>query len=37
MCSEELSEVVWVPLQELNINELAFESQRIFLKHYTLV
>ncbi|MBF5027878.1 NUDIX hydrolase [Planobacterium oryzisoli] len=36
MCSEELSEVVWVPLKELDLNELAFESQRNFLKQYTL-
>ncbi|RNA61251.1 NUDIX domain-containing protein [Chryseobacterium nematophagum] len=30
----EISEAVWVPLEELNLNELAFDSQKKFFKEY---
>lgn len=30
----EISEAVWIPLEELNIDDIAFDSQKIFFKEY---
>ncbi|MCS3532349.1 NUDIX domain-containing protein [Chryseobacterium sp. JUb7] len=30
----EISEAIWIPLQELNLEDLAFDSQKVFFENY---
>ena len=32
--ANEISETIWVKISELNLEEIAFDSQRKFLEHY---
>ena len=32
--THEITEVIWLKISELNLEEIAFDSQRKFLEHY---